>query len=640
MNIDDESRCVGRTWREHAILRKAAPSPGLTRRSLLRGAGALGAAAIGVSSAPSSSAGSPLSVTLVFPDGKTLSFIQSAAIDIGTYNGPFVRQQCFRQYATGNGDYRDAFTCYFRPDVSGGRQEIVVEYGTDFDFSTYVSGAGLGRIKTRNGVTPTHILTSYTATISGGGLAAPVAITVPNHFWEARWRWQSAQRPFVRSLADLVAMKAIPPYNLSGIPTGGNPAMPPTVAWKGPMSTGDLHTYIGDPGDRNEIGLITNQQAAYLLTGDAGVAQSMMTDAEALGTMPIWVRDLNTGAIPNLETYPYLCCTNFSANNANTIPLPLNPSPLPANFFALDGAHFPAVAFIPYLLTDDPWHLEGVQATAFAAITITNYFKLNYNIPCMVEPNQTRGFAWQLRDIARTAAFSPASPPSWLTSNTQWRQPLADNVTFCNLYLNDTSTPLTSVFKMGTQAAAFASWEESYVGCVLGWMVWSGLFPPAWAAIANYKAGLLLALGDGTSGWDQRYAAVYRVFVWQANNGVHVTQQANYQINGPGGTPAFGPPPDPATPTSWAQLWADFQAWAPTYVENWTDPSTWTASYGAGNMPRWITWDYASYVRAAATAYQLAGISGFAAMQTYVYDQIKANTTGFIPNYKWAIWTS
>src|SRR4051812_38996027 len=80
------------------------------------------------------SPGSPLTVSLKFTDGKSLTFSQSQAKDIGDYVGPFVRQKCFRQIASGNRDYRDAFLVDFRPDADGKRQEIVVEFGTLFNF--------------------------------------------------------------------------------------------------------------------------------------------------------------------------------------------------------------------------------------------------------------------------------------------------------------------------------------------------------------------------------------------------------------------------------------------------------------------------------------------------------------------------
>src|SRR5690348_7580724 len=68
---------------------------------------------------PVASGKAPLSLNLAFADGKKLSFIEGAAEDIGDYAGSHVRQKCLRQRASGNGDYRDGFVVFFRPDTNG-----------------------------------------------------------------------------------------------------------------------------------------------------------------------------------------------------------------------------------------------------------------------------------------------------------------------------------------------------------------------------------------------------------------------------------------------------------------------------------------------------------------------------------------
>ncbi len=257
-------------------------SPRVTRRNVLRRAGAVTMAAVGssfwtgkgigqprsrLSSGNSSFYSSGLSLRLRFSDGSpTLSFKQSAASRIGTYVGAFVRQKCLRQRV-------GPWTVFFRPDANGLRQEVVVEYGTEYIFA---SGAAP---VTLSGAAPAHITAPYTATISGGGLAAPVAIAVPNHWWGARWRWQSAPRPCVRAYTDLLAMKAVLPLSTTPL---WNTSPPAATAWAGPMATGDLNTYLATTGDRDELGFVTEQQACYLLTGNAAALEF---DADRRGSL-------------------------------------------------------------------------------------------------------------------------------------------------------------------------------------------------------------------------------------------------------------------------------------------------------------------------------------------------------------------
>src|SRR4051812_45757682 len=58
---------------------------------------------------PNPDPGGPLSLDLLFSDGNTETFSEATATRLQDYSGPFVQQFCFRQIATGYGDYRDAF---------------------------------------------------------------------------------------------------------------------------------------------------------------------------------------------------------------------------------------------------------------------------------------------------------------------------------------------------------------------------------------------------------------------------------------------------------------------------------------------------------------------------------------------------
>ena len=433
-------------------------------------------------------AGSALSLTLTFSDGSpSLSFSQSAATDIGSYLGPFVQQRSLRQR-------QGPWTVFFRPDANGSRQEVVVEYGTEY---TFASGAAP---VTLSGAAPAHITAPYTATISGGGLAGPVAITVPNHWWGARWRWQSAPRPCVRAYAELLAMKAVLPLSTTPL---WNTSPPAATAWAGPMSTGDVNIYLATTGDRDELGFITEQQACYLLTGNAAALESMLTDAEASGTMIYHIRDAATGAPFSVESYPNMALVNNAGPPGFAIPTA--PMSTASNYFSMvEGvAHMPALGFAPWLLTDDPFFLEEAQFAANYDIVESNYFNINDGLPGLVNDLQTRAWAWGMRDLFRMAAFAPASPPAWLAPQSYWQQCVADNLTFAGRYLAATASPCTTVFNLIPDTGNYKSFMVDYLGVVIGWAGWSGLFP-AWANAIRYASGPRIAMSDvsGASGWD------------------------------------------------------------------------------------------------------------------------------------------
>lgn len=624
-------------------------------------------------------------MTLKFSNGTTLTFSQPAATNLGDYVGPFVQQACLRQRAPATGDYRAAFTVFFRPDMSGARQEIVVEYGTEFKFGTLPPVAA-------SGVKPAHITSPYTATISGSGLASPVVVTVPNHWWGARWRWQSASRAMVRGYTNLVAMKAILPLSTQALWNTSPPAT--GVAWNGPMETAGLASDEQDVADRPEIGFITEYQACYLLTDNAAAQQTMLSQAEAMGTMPVWVRDAATGAMFDVQTYPFMALLNDASNGSHQIPsagfaysygtingttLTVSYAHSPflaagmvlqgsgavfvpgtrivsqlsgtpggvgtykvsisqtaaygafsaANYIITDASHFPAAAFVAWLLTDDPFHLEGAMAAGQYAMTQANYHNINEDLPGLALVSQTRGWAWGMRDLMRMAAFAPASPPSWLLPQSYWQQCVANNLTYASKFLAAKASPC-SVFNLIPDTGNYQSFMVDFLVTVMGWAGWSGLFP-AWARVVAYVAGPRLSMlaPPAAGGWDQRLPVPYLVPVVNANLGAGAaTVDADYTVANTS-----------ETPTSWARLWTAYQVYAAKHVAGWTNPATWAANtvrVAITNM------GYAAEARAACAALQLAGVAGASNAHTWLYDQLAALMpgAGSPSDYKWAIWTS
>src|SRR5262249_44973174 len=133
------------------------------------------------------SSSSDLRVDIAIGDDRH-SFNAGTGTDLGDYPGPGFVQRNIRVR-----DPKIPFTVYFRPDKNSDRVEIVFEWGD------VLAGE------------PRH-LDAYTASISKGG-SEIAHVDVPYHYWLSRWRWQSAPRPIVKSAAELVASKMVPPYS-------------------------------------------------------------------------------------------------------------------------------------------------------------------------------------------------------------------------------------------------------------------------------------------------------------------------------------------------------------------------------------------------------------------------------------------
>lgn len=469
-----------------------------------------------------------LVVELALPSG-ALTFSQAEAVDLGDYVGKFVRQRCLMQR-------QGAWTVFFRPDAGGARQEIVVEYG-GYDFSVS---------PTKPVGTPTHILSPYTATIRRG-TETLATVTVPKQYWLTRWRWQSAPRPIVRSHADLVAMKAILPLDAQAL-WNNPPNFSPAVSWSGPMGTAGINTAMGTTGDRQEIGPITNVQGSYLVRGNPEARVGMLAQAEAVGSFPFWLRDGSN--LLDVYARPYHGL-NFTADAARYPKLSPTWPANDASFFRLDTAHFPAVAFVPWLLTDDPYFLEGGQASAIFAAVEANYHQLNQKLPGLANPSQKRGWGWGVREILRMAALAPETAPSWLRPRSMFRKMAADNLAYVQRHM---ASPIKAcrIFHVAIGNASIDPWVEGYVMSVLGWARWTRFFPE-WDAAVDWMADVLLqtTADPAFGGWDRRWPAAYRIILNRARKAavdktVPLTGIA-YNAN--------AEPYADETPDSWGELW-------------------------------------------------------------------------------------
>lgn len=176
-----------------------------------------------------------LSAVITFADGATARFDADAGQELGDYVAGFAHFRMRNIRVAGTGGV--PLTLYFRPDRGTDRVEVVVE-----NFRLSGTAENLG---------------AYTMRVLRDGKPIGEA-RVPGHFWLARWRWQSAPRPPVRSAAELKALRLIPNYR----PEPGNPRPRTAVPDYAPMGFAGLTPYMPTTGDRDDIGPQTNLWAS------------------------------------------------------------------------------------------------------------------------------------------------------------------------------------------------------------------------------------------------------------------------------------------------------------------------------------------------------------------------------------------
>ena len=421
-------------------------------------------------------------------------FDSAAGEDLGAYSGEYVRQGCIRVMRKDT-----PLTVYFRPDIGLARLEVVVELGR-----IWLDGTGFE---------PAHITTPYTCEIQSQGRTV-ATVNVPYHLWWARWRWQSAPRPVVRSPAVLLQRRLIAPYGRSGL--YGARSVGKFVDWQGPMDTASVYTMMKAGGDRPDIGLMTEYQAEYLINGSPAALASVLAQGEACGTMPIHWRDERTGAFADVYQYP-----RMSTDHVGRPLLPTGPnlrlsgpeSPLDPRYFVYDTSHAPAASYLPFVLTDDPFFLEELEAQGSFAILQHAWGHDRYRLPGLVLAGQTRAFAWGMRELFQLGVVAPEKPPRWLNGRGYWRRCIADNLAFTRLYMQSPAR-VHKVFRAFPVASdengGIYPWQNSYMAVALGAGVWMGY--EDWREFYNWFCKGITSLCNGRSGWNREWPTPYKYF--------------------------------------------------------------------------------------------------------------------------------
>jgi hypothetical protein len=441
----------------------------------------------------------PLLVELDY-EGKTYVFDESIGIDLGDYvepGGHFIQLCLLTTHPELPG-----FRVMFRPDADGKREEIVFELGMLFSGTPYN-------------------MTNYTVRIKRAGQTI-TTIQAPVHYWNCRWRWQSAPRPVIYSATDLIEQGAVPAYS-EDLFGSGIPLSTPRV-YTNPMDLAGITPYIPSTGERDEIGPCTEAQAEYLCMGSSSALSSMRAQLEASGSIPLHFRDENTNAPLDWGEYPN--ATMYTPNGAD--PYIHNPS---GGVVTLDAAHMGSFAYVPFMLTGDPYALEWIQFTAvYNVVCLSPGARANFSLG-----NAVRAVAWALRSLVHAATVIPDTVPNWFLPRSIFKSRLDDQKKwFMDKYVNGTTKPCSDLWILQTPenspgsatsvppAGTYVSiWMEDFLTTILGWTV--ALGHSDWLPILEWKAKDAMARTNGTSGWIRAVPTMYQCTTREGPTGPSVT---------------------------------------------------------------------------------------------------------------------
>jgi len=411
-----------------------------------------------------------LKAVITFKDATQFTFLGAAARDLGDFVVPHARiTQRNLVVTSDDGLWR----VFFRPDRDNARVEAIALYGAP---------------KTAN---PATFDEPYAFQVFYDDAPISPEITAPKHFWLARWRWQSSPRPRVQTPEQLVSKQLVPAYARTRLTRAQllNSVLPAAI-----MDNSTITTFMGQTGERFDIGIMPEHAACYMATGDAIAYDSMMQWAEASATGPWHINDDNDG----IQDWRKLPLANTYSVATSTPPIfvtKIDPK-YPGDFLRPDDAHHPCLSYLPFLSTGDPFHAEELQ------YQINFYLGGEHYDGSALDPArkaaggklfifdlaQTRGYAWMLRSavFCHLAADLIQSPT--LLPKSFWQQVLDANLKYLvDTFVNGT-TPKEQIFGSGTSRTSMGWWQEDYLCGVLGMMVkkLKG-YDAGWAPVLDWK---------------------------------------------------------------------------------------------------------------------------------------------------------
>ncbi len=410
-----------------------------------------------------------------FSDGSAQIFNQADGTDLGDYTNPFTGKSHKNVSVLGSNFFR----VIFRPESDRSRFEAQFEWGNIF--SPVLPDLG-----------------PISAEIFNNGTKIGDARSA-KHFWGSTWFWESAPRPVIRSVAQLVSEKWVLPQDATATRIPRPKDAPAYV----PMGFSDITPDMPRTGGRPDIGLRHQRSACLIATGDTSLIPSILDWGRCALTISANVTDPWKSAPISLDDFPTL---NFYGSTKDSHPFPVGYSQTTSSGIIFDGSsHLPELPFLPFALTGDIKFLLAAQRIMTVLLAQDPYEGK------IIRHDATRIYAWGLRELFNICRMmrDMKSVPSCLLPYSYWKAALDKNRDwFFENYVNNPS-PLCSILRIATVFVSEAFWQSDYLGQVLGDGVWKG--NEDWRRAFVWKIGSNIARTNGTSGWPRAYPSAYFV---------------------------------------------------------------------------------------------------------------------------------
>ena len=285
-----------------------------------------------------------------------------------------------------------------------------------------------------------------------------------DHNYLSRWRHVSWSRdvesevtpdftPFVRA-------NALPEY-MSSVDA-------PARVITGPrfeiLKTGELTLPMNAHGGRPEIAPYPDWTAQYLVHKRQDQRAYMLRHGELAGSFGIHIKAADGRRLISIDEQPNFWLDRRADADGR-------PKQGLARGLAEPGenAHQPSLAFVPYLVTGDRFFLDEMKYWANFCLLWTfqdSHSNQRGGSEGLLAPNEVRGIAWALRNLADAAAYVPDHDEM----KAYFRQKVINNLAWLDKHAATQTTPLGTVFPLRrpedeqwSPYTWIALWEQMYV---------------------------------------------------------------------------------------------------------------------------------------------------------------------------------
>lgn len=401
-------------------------------------------------------------------------------------------------------------------------------------------------------------------------------LAVPLLQWRGRVTYRQTPATIKFTPAQILAAGDDIPYGV--IPGIAQPAQPATAV-DAPGSPDGLTEYMGETGERDDIGFVTEWDANYMLTGNAA---PMFAAVEGLESAPIWSIDPATGQPFDFIKHPQIQDYGGNQGMANYIGPDFPAGALAAGRWSYEAGHNPSPGFQPFLATHDLYYLEILQFATTKCMLQDDAWSTPTAFH--VSQGQTRTAAWITRDIAQTLYATMlyekdfGAVPAWLHPSSYWKTILDNQLSFFTTnYMNNPAFQTFGCFPAVAEAPFF---EQDYMNITLAWIAehfpeWQAFY--LWTITRN-----LMPRVDGKHGWPVAMPTAYYLVL-----GPNFTTAAVY----PSLIATFKPSDFyPTWAAAWARLVADVNA-TPSISHNLTQAQIAALVKDPTGGGQFINWD-------------------------------------------------